>query len=288
MAATAKVEGTVLTAASLTIAEWSDLQRRVRADLATVTMPYCHCRGHLSVSRLQTQYFKHYANDSECEYATAGESEEHLFAKHQIAAGVRDAGWTAKVEASSRKKQSQRWRADVLAILGNKQTAFEVQRSHQAVDEYLFRTQRYRSSGVDALWFIYSDPIGHARLRELEVSVFQIEVGFDLAKVTGLGEDEALSMPLQEFVTGWLGGKRPKLKPKPKAPATHRAEPLSGSRLAALRRPVGPVGKVLPQKPCPNGCNPGMSLSFILGCWVCMSCRRTMGPSQEEVWIYRV
>lgn len=205
------MDDVVLNASALSIAEWVALQGRVRSGLSSVILPFCHCRGYLSVSSRQTQFFRHYANQADCDFATAGESDEHLFAKREIVAGVRDAGWSAHVEASSRRNLSQRRRADVLAMNGSSQTALEVQRSHQPTDECLARSARYRESGGGCLWFTYGDKVGHARLRHLDSQVFLVEIGFDAATVIQLGDDGAQSVPLRNFVTNWLGGRRPKL-----------------------------------------------------------------------------
>ncbi|WP_133161138.1 competence protein CoiA family protein [Microterricola pindariensis] len=162
------------------------------------------------MSSIGTQFFKHYATDGFCEYAAAGESAEHIFAKHGMAAGERDAGAIVHIERGSRRGDGGRWRADVMATAGDKRTALEIHHSPQATDRYIRRHRRYEDGDVDAVWFVSGDALGHARL-QCFVPVLQVEIDFSSATVVGLSEDLDQNVALREFVSRWLQGQRPKL-----------------------------------------------------------------------------
>lgn len=83
MAATAKVNGKILEAARFEPRHWLEIQSAIRAGTVRVEMPFCGCRGHGAVSVLNRPFFKHYPSEAHCEYASADESAEHLFAKHE-------------------------------------------------------------------------------------------------------------------------------------------------------------------------------------------------------------
>jgi len=275
MAGFASVDDIVIVATDMPLADWIELQRRVQTGNTSVVMPFCSCRGHLATSAIGTQFFRHYAGQSDCEYATTGESDGHLFAKNHAAAGARDAGWSATVEAASSPSSAMSWRADVLAEHKDRRVALEIQHSRQSAGEYLRRHRRYEATHVESLWFIYEDSAGQKRLNGL-VGAFRIVIGFDSVDVVGLGLDGELQIPLREFVAGWLSGLRPKLPPEvqPESEADIEKEP-DLPELTALQWVDSRGPSPLPQGPCPDGCDPGMSYSSIMETWVCMSCRRT-------------
>lgn len=277
MASIARVDDIVIIATAVPLTDWIELQRRVQAGIASVVMPFCSCRGHLATSAIGTQFFRHYAGQSDCEYATAGESDGHLFAKNQAAAGARDAGWSATVEAASSPSAAKSWRADVLAECKDRRVALEIQHSQQSAGQYLRRHKSYEATNVESLWFIHEDPAGQQRLNGM-VRAFGIVIGFDHVNVVGLGLDGDLEIPLREFVAGWLSGLRPRLPPvvQPKPEPEPEIEIESDPAESCTPQWVDSRGpSPLPQDLCPNGCDPGMSYSSILETWVCMSCRST-------------
>ncbi|MGV8911225.1 MAG: competence protein CoiA family protein [Rhodoglobus sp.] len=279
MASNARVNDIDVVAATVPLSEWIELQRRVQTGIASVIMPFCLCRGHLATSAVGTQFFRHYAGQSDCEYATAGESDGHLFAKNQAAAGAIDAGWSATVEAASYARAANSWRADVLAEHKGRRIALEIQHSQQSAGQYLRRHERYKATNVDSLWFMNRDESGQKRLNGM-VRAFSIVIGFDHVHVVGLGSDGDLEIPLREFVAGWLSGRRPALPPMEQPEPEPEPEPEVAMALSPVQARIlrwvdtrGP--SPLPQSECPDGCDPGMSYSAIMETWVCMSCRRT-------------
>lgn len=283
MAATAKVNGIVIDAARVAAAAWTELALTVRRKEATVIMPYCGCHGLLATSSLGNNFFRHYAEATQCIFATAAESPEHLFAKYEAAAGARDAGWEFRVEQPSPTLSPSRWRADVLAWLPGRasRTALEIQNSRQAPAAYVDRTRRYNRDDVEALWFAVFDPAAKGRMPS-GVRVFDLVIGFEDAVVTYSDADLVESKPLRRFVAEWLAGWRPAepvgpivLLEEVRSPAP-RANPWARASFVPVPRELwkdtrGP--SPLPQQACPNGCDPGMSLSSVLETWVCMTCR---------------
>lgn len=85
---------------------------------------------------------------------TNPESEEHRYAKLAVLKALRSAGFSAKVEQSGQTPDGQDWQADVLCHTDQGQIAFEVQCSHQTLDEYRLRTKRYAASGIFAAWLV--------------------------------------------------------------------------------------------------------------------------------------
>lgn len=286
MAGIAMVDGAVVDARAYSVNAWADLQTRVRRGEAQVTMPFCHCNGHQSISVLATQFFKHYAS-SPCIYANGGgESEEHIFAKHEAAAGVVAAGWSPVLEAVS-PPGAPRWRADVLATgPQGERIAFEIQRSRLSTSEYRERTSRYSRQGIDSVWFVDGDPQGRSRA-DLTTPAFDIEIGFDYAEVTGLGELATTRVPLREFTRRWLGGWRPAWPGERTVP---EAEGLAFLPPPPQPPPVqlkwAPRENDLPSRGCTGLFCDGFQLwSSILEAWVCMKCRMTdsaRGPQEQR------
>jgi hypothetical protein len=82
------------------------------------------------------------------------ESAEHIIAKVEIIKALREAGYDAKVEEPGETPEGEKWEADVLCTVGERKIAFEVQLSKQAFPDYEERTERYRRSGVKAVWIV--------------------------------------------------------------------------------------------------------------------------------------
>jgi hypothetical protein len=110
----------------------------------------CDGQVGLRVSQTGFQHFYHVKRGG-CRYE--GETMEHLKAKAVIVQAARKAGWNAETEVED---EQGLWRADVLLTKGKAKIAFEVQWSAQTWAETLLRQQRYRDSGVRALWLVRS------------------------------------------------------------------------------------------------------------------------------------
>lgn len=282
----AVVGGLPVAAAHFTAANWDVLQALIRDSKVTVELPYCGCRGHGAVSVIDTQYFKHYSDSTDCEYATAGESAEHLFAKQQIAAGIRAAGWAATIEQSQTPGAYSRWRADVMATRDGHRTAFEVQRSQQTAIAYLQRHTRYATDGVDAVWFVINDRRLVTRLSD-RLPAFHLSVAYGEAAVLELGAARDEQKPLAKFVRDWLMGERPaQLQAIAKSHEAERAA-LERDRARSFHplkpvpaRPRAPITH-LKEKTCPACGDPNMTLSKILNGWYCLKCYRREPPTDD-------
>lgn len=273
MSQSAKLNGVVVEAERFQLNHWLEVQDAIRTGAAKVQMPFCGCRGHGAVSVLNRQFFKHYASEAHCEYASADESAEHLFAKKEIARGIKMAGWTASIEQASDPGSAARWRADVLATSDEMRAAFEVQRSWQAAHRYKRRAETYRESGIENVWFVIGDERGVRRLDRIVVA-FDLVVEFDQAIVQGRGGGGGESAHLADFVCDWLQGRRPIVNEK----SDPRDDQDSGTTLLLetprVRLRPQATSNWMPQQDCPHGCtDPGMSWSSILEAWVCMTCQ---------------
>ena len=103
----------------------------------------------LKRSPLGLQFFAHAPG---CEATTEPETIYHQLAKIGLVRGLRAAGIPARLEVAGSTPDGSAWQADVLAQIGGRTTALEVQWSHQHWDEYSLRTERYAASGVDCIW----------------------------------------------------------------------------------------------------------------------------------------
>lgn len=85
---------------------------------------------------------------------TAPESVAHQMAKIKLALGMRAAGYDAKVEHSGSSPSGELWQADVFVNSKTGPIAIEVQLSRQHWDDYRYRTDRYKASGVSVVWLV--------------------------------------------------------------------------------------------------------------------------------------
>lgn len=110
---------------------------------------------HAKISKLGLRFFAHDAARHDC--PLTGETADHRLLKSAIAAAVRQAGWTATLEATG---PQGRWRADVLATSpdGARRVAWEAQLARQHEDDTLARTERYAGDGVEVVW-VFDRPV---------------------------------------------------------------------------------------------------------------------------------
>ncbi|PSF34957.1 hypothetical protein C7H19_18300 [Aphanothece hegewaldii CCALA 016] len=187
------INGQEVIALEVTTTQWQTYQKD---RTKVVTMSCCQNRGILKTSHKGLQFFAHHPDNPKplnCSYK--GETEQHLRAKMAIRnACLELAGVACNVEVSG-----QGWRADVLAIKGNRKIAFEIQWSPQNIVETQIRQERYRQSGVECVWLfrIISDLSPNPSL-----PIFQlIETGGEFkVKV------ESHYLSLEDFVKAWLNG----------------------------------------------------------------------------------
>jgi hypothetical protein len=129
----------------------------------------------------------------------------HLAAKLAILQGCADAGYEAEPEWSEGC-----WRADVLAVQGNRRIAFEVQWSRQTLHDLLARQERYGHEGVRGCWFVRFPPRGLPRTddeRDIEarrdLPLFLLQPDPDMGPAVLLN---GRGYPLDRFVAALLTG----------------------------------------------------------------------------------
>lgn len=121
---------------------------RGRRDLRTV------CCGAPAVAKRSVRGLPFFAHGKRGDCPAGEETAFHLHGKALIARAAREAGWTAEVEAAGHTPAGERWRADVLCCRGILRVAFELQRSGITLASLHARQERYRASGVRAMWFM--------------------------------------------------------------------------------------------------------------------------------------
>jgi hypothetical protein len=197
----ALVDGREVQVWELTAAEWVDLRRRCRAEVAPVLMACCGRPGLAKTSRNGNPFFAHRSGPSgpagaSCRWAA--ESAAHALCKLLVAAGARRAGWEVRTEAAAADGS---WRADVLCTRGAVRVALEVQLARAAPGELRARQERYAAAGVRGAWFL---PPARCPEPSRELPSFPLEVRGGAA---GIVADplEAL-LPLDEYVERLLNG----------------------------------------------------------------------------------
>jgi hypothetical protein len=196
---------------------WEELRRRNESE-KHLLMSCCSAGVVLKKSKLGTLFFAH-ARKSEC--TTESETAEHLLAKDTIARALVGTGWSAKTEQRGKTPEGGEWVADVLCEHPEKNTkvAFEVQWSRQTEEETKARQERYKGSGVRALWlmrqvnFPLSKDIPAFRLvfneslKCFEVWLLSIQSDYEEDKYRKCEEAWSQRIPLSDFVRGALTGR---------------------------------------------------------------------------------
>ena len=130
--------------------EWIAL-REGNAEKRHLRMPCCDSKVVLKTSGLGTQFFAH-SRKGDC--TSARETAEHLLAKSIVAKSAKRAGWHVITEYRDQTPDGEVWIADVFATKGNVKIAFEIQWSRQDEETTKYRQDRYKKSGVRALWLM--------------------------------------------------------------------------------------------------------------------------------------
>lgn len=141
-----------ITSFEMDAASWDALSAEVRAKRRQLVMPCCGAAAATRTSPLGLRHFYHRnAKHIECEHKS--ESADHLALKMLVIAALVDAGWQARPEHIEAN-----WRADVLAIDGDRRVAFEVQLAPQTGAETRRRHERYKASSVHCVWLMKRAP----------------------------------------------------------------------------------------------------------------------------------
>lgn len=141
----ALLDGHPVVAFDLTETEFAQVKDRYRADRSCLKFS----DGLQAVPRSGKSVGAHFAHMPGQAGSTEPETVHHVTAKRVVRDVAISRGWTAEIEA---RHPDGIWQADVLVSRRGRRVAFEVQWSPQTVEEYAFRTDRYRESGVEVIW----------------------------------------------------------------------------------------------------------------------------------------
>lgn len=194
--------------------EWTKLKADIKNKKSVLTLPYCGQEGYLRISSKGLKHFVHSKSACPCDWKH--ESAEHLKAKIAIIEACRENGWEAIPEFSEKD-----WRADVLAVQGQKRIAFEVQWSRQSYEETKYRQERYKDSNVRGCWFFRIAPkemldYSKSLVADKDIPAFKIFKDEHSDIIAQVGQRQ---MPLKALVAGLLNRKLKfchhiRLKPK--------------------------------------------------------------------------
>lgn len=130
--------------------QWDRLKDKYKN--LSMHMPCCQTRAIPKKSKLGTQYFAHYPARN-CG-VNSGESPEHQFCKYLIFKYLHKNGWAVTPEFRSQTPSGEIWIADIYAEKNNVKIAVEIQWSPQSIEETKRRQEKYRQSGIRAVWFM--------------------------------------------------------------------------------------------------------------------------------------
>ena len=130
--------------------QWDRLKDKYKN--LSMYMPCCQTRAIPKKSKLGTQYFAHYPARN-CG-VNSGESPEHQFCKYLIFKYLHKNGWAVTPEFRSQTPSGEIWIADIYAEKNNTKIAVEIQWSPQSIEETKRRQEKYRQSGIRAVWFM--------------------------------------------------------------------------------------------------------------------------------------
>lgn len=194
--------------------EWNTLKADIKSKKSVLTLPCCGQEGYMRISSKGLKHFVHSKSATPCDCAS--ESAEHLKAKVAIIEACRENGWKAIPEFSENN-----WRADVLAIQGQKRIAFEVQWSRQSYEETRYRQERYKDSNVRGCWFFRIAPkemldYDKSLVADKDIPAFKIFKDENSDIIAHVGQQQ---MPLKILVASLLNRKlkfcnHSRLKPK--------------------------------------------------------------------------
>jgi hypothetical protein len=183
--------------------EWLALKRRSRTGGSGLAMPCCNARAVPKTAASGLCFFSHHGRQSidGCCSSSGHESERHLRLKALAADAAGRAGWTVTTEVRGICPDGAEWQADVLAEKDGVRITIEPQISRQDLARYRERQDRYRRSGVFALWLAARLPAGYTESREMPI--FQVQ-RLDDGSDSGEETETAKGRPLGEFLFDFL------------------------------------------------------------------------------------
>lgn len=168
---------------------WDHLKDEYKSGVLTMK---CGLPGIPRKSRRGLKHFAHKAGDQCGLVECWSETPQHRAAKTLIAQAARDAGWQVSVEWGT---EGRTWTADVLAELGGRRVALEVQWSRQDAEEFKRRQERYTADGVECFWYVHRRNADEVRRSGVPHVVFEgDEDPFDVLAAKAFQQPEATSL----------------------------------------------------------------------------------------------
>lgn len=141
--------GALVESFSVSDAEWASM----RANKGGYLMRHTGKVAVLKQNQYGTRWFQSLPGDRDPNYKP--ESAAHEMTKVWMVQALRDAGYsTAVVEKYGATPDGESWEADVYFEASGRRIAIEVQMSPQSLEDYLYRSDRYRRSGVKVVWLV--------------------------------------------------------------------------------------------------------------------------------------
>jgi hypothetical protein len=184
----------------------------------------------LKQNRYGTRWFQSMPGDRDPNYKP--ESAAHEMTKIWLVEALRMAGYHwAEVERYGTTPDGNSWEADVYLETNGQKIAIEIQLSRQSLEDYLYRTERYRQSGVKVVWLVrhyFPYCVEASRYKGfapfippkapdlLQVPALELELRCSLdepkheairVKVLYVGERGYRTISLIEFATGLANGR---------------------------------------------------------------------------------
>ena len=141
----ALLDGEPIVALDLTAEQFAEVRARSRQDRKCLRFR----DGLAAIPRSGPVRGPHFSHQPGEGGTTGAETIHYVRAKLAVRDVAQSRGWTAEIEV---RHPSGRWQADVLIEKGPRLVAFEVQWSPQTLEEYMGRTNRYLTDGVETVW----------------------------------------------------------------------------------------------------------------------------------------
>lgn len=149
LTAICKATGNLVESFSVSDAEWAAM----RANKGGYLMRRTQKVAVLKQNQYGTRWFQSLPGERDPNYKP--ESAAHEMTKIWMVQALRDAGYSsAAVEKYGTTPEGDSWEADVYLEAMGRKIAIEVQMSPQSLEDYLYRSERYRKSGVKVVWLV--------------------------------------------------------------------------------------------------------------------------------------
>ncbi|MEH6942101.1 competence protein CoiA [Bacillus sp. JJ722] len=155
-------DGSIISLLSLTRNEIEDYRTEA------YYCPCCNKRVNMKAGRIKIPHFAHAVHES-CQYASEGESLEHLQGKKQLYEWIKDQGYSVELEKYFPDFQQ---RADLYVEVENIKYAIEFQCSSISLDDIMKRTQMYIQYGIIPLWILSKSFLKRKRHNTYTISSF--------------------------------------------------------------------------------------------------------------------